>query len=360
MRVLTSDTRASGTAPLSYRDQLLVVLFGLWMVIGLFVDGWAHDNNKPETFFTPWHGILYSGFAAAAAYSLDIVRRRRVPGRPLREALPVGHGVSLVALAVFAAGGVGDLVWHELLGIEVGVEALLSPTHLVLLAAGLVALGAPVRLAWATSDRDPGTLRRFLPVVLSVTLAVALVGFFLLYLSPFVNDAAGSRFARAPGQVHEHPSSDAAELQQMLGIGSILMTTVLFSVPILAILRRWRPPAGTFTLMLGLVTFLFVGLDEFAQAPLVLTGVLAGAAADVLVSRIPTWAVAAAATVVMWLSYFALYGLTEGGVAWTAELWAGSVFLAGLIALALGALVAPLPAGSGSGRHEPAAVVGSS
>lgn len=34
---------------LTGRDRTVAVVFGLWMVIGLFLDGWAHDNSKPAT-----------------------------------------------------------------------------------------------------------------------------------------------------------------------------------------------------------------------------------------------------------------------------------------------------------------------
>lgn len=43
--------------------------FGVWLVLGLFTDGWAHLNvSGPETVFTPWHGVLYSGFSAGALW----------------------------------------------------------------------------------------------------------------------------------------------------------------------------------------------------------------------------------------------------------------------------------------------------
>lgn len=45
-----------------------MVVFGIWMIIGLFLDGWSRNQDKPETFFTPWHGVLYSGFGAAIAW----------------------------------------------------------------------------------------------------------------------------------------------------------------------------------------------------------------------------------------------------------------------------------------------------
>jgi hypothetical protein len=47
---------------------MLTMLFGTWLLIGLFVDGWAHTNLESlETFFTPLHVDFYSGFEATAA-----------------------------------------------------------------------------------------------------------------------------------------------------------------------------------------------------------------------------------------------------------------------------------------------------
>ena len=61
--------RASAATPrLSAKEDLLTVAFTGWPIIGLFVDGWAHNNDKPETFFTPWHGLFYSGFVATALW----------------------------------------------------------------------------------------------------------------------------------------------------------------------------------------------------------------------------------------------------------------------------------------------------
>lgn len=318
--------------PLSTRDQAIGVLVGLWMVAGLFLDGWAHDNNEPESFFTPWHGVLYSGFLAATVAALVVTLRHRRPGFGLVDTLPRGHGLTLAGLAVFAVGAIGDLVWHETLGVEVGVEALLSPTHLLLLVAGLVALSAPLRAAWQDTSRQPSSLRDFWPVVVSLSLLVGLAGFFLVYLSPFVNDAAGARFDRIAGVAHDHPSSDAGELQQLLGVASILVTTVMLVVPVQLLLRRWTPPRGSLTTLVALVAFLLVGLDEFSQPWLVLAGIAAGAAGDLVVAGHQPRLAGVSVTLVMWLGYFALYQLTVGSVAWSAELWSGTVLLAGLVA----------------------------
>lgn len=328
---------------LSRRDQLLSGAFGTWMIVGLFLDGWAHDNQKPESFFTPWHGVLYSGFAAATAFALHRAVRGREPGRPLSETMPRGHGLTLAALGVFAVGAFGDLLWHEAFGIEVGLEALLSPTHLLLMASGIVALSAPVRAAW-TDLHDAPTLRQFLPVALAMTLLTALVLFFLSFFSPFSNDVGSIAFDRVPGRPHTHPSTDVAELQQLLGVASVLLTSVVPAAATALLLRRWQVPAGTLTLLFGLNVALFVAAEELARPPLLLAGAVAGAVGDALVRRQASAAVVCAASVaVLWLSYFGLYAVDAGSVAWSAELWAGSVLLAALLAAGVGILVTPLP-----------------
>lgn len=333
-----------GRPPLSTRDQALGVVFSLWMVIGLFLDGWAHDNSQPETFFTPWHAVLYSGFAAASGYALHMAWRSR-DGGPILRTLPKGHGLTLIALGLFGVGAAGDLVWHEIFGIEVGVEALLSPTHLVLLTSGIIALSAPLRAAWGTpATQAPTTLRAFLAPVLSLALLTALVGFFLLYLSPFVNNAAGQGFHRIAEAPHDHPSTDPQELSQLLGIASIFTTTLLLAIPTHLLLRRWDPPRGAFTLLYTVVVTLFVGLDEFRQPLVILAGLAGGLAADFVARKLPV-ATGATAVATLWIAYFAIYEIAEGGVAWAAELWTGTVFLAALIAAAVG-LVADPPFGA--------------
>lgn len=321
----------------TYRENLGVVVAGIWMIVGLFVDGWAHENDKPETFFTPWHALLYSGFGFAVVLAALQLRRRHEPGRSWLDAVPEGQALTLAALGVFGLGAVGDLVWHEVLGIELGVEALLSPTHLLLLTGGLVAVTGPLRSAWTGVSRtDPSSLRSFLPPLLSLLIATALAGFFLLYLSPFVVDAAGTAFTRVAGAEREHGQETRAELRQLVGVASILMTTVLLVVPALLLRGRWRPPAGSYTLFFGVLVTMFVALDEFGQAPLLLAGVAAGLAADALVKRdAPMWALGAAIPAVLWTAYFALYQLFYG-VEWTAELWAGVTVLSALIGAGIG------------------------
>lgn len=69
-------------ARLDWRDDLVTALPGLWLLAGLFVDGWAHFNlAQLETFFTPWPPIFYLGYGASAAWLCWLIRRGRRAGR---------------------------------------------------------------------------------------------------------------------------------------------------------------------------------------------------------------------------------------------------------------------------------------
>lgn len=68
--------------------------------------------------------------------ALGVRNARR--GHSLRRALPYGYGLALAGVLLFAAGGVLDLLWHTLFGIEADLDALLSPTHLKLALAAML------------------------------------------------------------------------------------------------------------------------------------------------------------------------------------------------------------------------------
>ena len=58
-----------GVRKMSLSFDWAMIVLSLWFVGGLFVDGWAHTHNKvDQSFFTPWHAILYSGWAVTALF----------------------------------------------------------------------------------------------------------------------------------------------------------------------------------------------------------------------------------------------------------------------------------------------------
>ena len=130
----------------TWGEDLITVILASWLTLGGFVDGFAHRNlDTPETFFTPWHAVLYSGFLAVSFWLAWLVIRDRPRADSLTGAIPFGYGTSVAGVIVFMAGAIGDMLWHIVFGIEVSIDALLSPTHLLLLIGALLILSGPLR-----------------------------------------------------------------------------------------------------------------------------------------------------------------------------------------------------------------------
>src|SRR5262249_49429003 len=156
----------------------IMVLICAWPLLGGYLDGWAHGHlpETTETFFTPWHGVLYSGFLAVGLTLGAVFLRNVLRGMPVRRALPHGYGLSLLGFCLVVLGGPGHLLWPSLFGIEVQVEATLSPTHLTLAAAIALIVTGPLRAGWVRHEatRNAGW-RALFPAVLSLALFLSMM-----------------------------------------------------------------------------------------------------------------------------------------------------------------------------------------
>lgn len=330
------------TAGTSGRRDAATVLIGAWLIVGLFSDGWAHHNvPELEGFFTPWHGLLYAGLGLAGAWFFWL---GRAGGTRWWRGLPSGYGWGAVGLGVFAAGGLADMGWHLAFGVEAGVDALLSPSHLVLLLGGLLILSSPVRSRWGATDTQS------LVAMTALTLVTALAAFFLLYVSEFVANAPTVTFRRLP---EGHPRHAASELPATAGVGGFLLTTALLIVPMVLVWRRARAPRGQLLLLVAVTAWLSAAVLDLAETAVVgAAGATLGAlVGEALVAwtesreppphlRVPALAVAAATPV--WVGHIAALAWVVG-LTWPVELWSGVVVLSALAAAALGGLSTPQP-----------------
>src|SRR4051794_25300321 len=98
--------------PLPRHFDLKMAALGAWLIGGIFTDGWAHNHIHVESFFTPWHAVLYSGYLANLAYGVLNVVRARKQGRSWREAIPYGYEMTAFGIVLFGLAGVGDMIWH--------------------------------------------------------------------------------------------------------------------------------------------------------------------------------------------------------------------------------------------------------
>src|SRR5439155_18910523 len=76
--------------------DVTVTALAAWLLCGLFADGWAHNHLHVESFFTPWHAVLYSGYLANAVFYITTAIRGRRKGRTWRAAVPPGYGLASV------------------------------------------------------------------------------------------------------------------------------------------------------------------------------------------------------------------------------------------------------------------------
>lgn len=309
----TTSADSDAVMPASGREHLLTVLFGLWMTVGLFLDGAFHQDleGDTESFLTPWHGVFYTGFLASAWW-LATMSRRRAPSAvdwQLRF-LPPGYTAARTGLILFALGGVGDAAWHTAFGVERGIDALLSPTHLLLFVGLVLILTSPYRAA-ATAPPSPPTPRMVAGSVISAT---ALVGFFL----NFAWGLGIAAFARTPYD----PITEVGETQVIAGVASTLVTTaVLFGAA--RLLRR--PPPGAITALFFVVALLVsAAFDEDIEG--VAAALVAGIALDALCrTRLSRESAFAVASAILWFGYLGV--LAIDGIEWQAEIWIGAAVL---------------------------------
>ena len=347
-------TSARPVARASRREDLVAVAAGAWIVIALFSDGWAHANvPELESFFTPWHAGLYSGFAAAAGWIAGLVLRRgAAPATVLRaplsavRLLPAGYPAAAAGVATVGAGGVLDMLWHRAFGVEEGLDALLSPSHLTLLTGAALLLSAPARGAWRSAGPLPTGFRARFPELLSLALTTALIAFFTVYTSAFARPGVDQPLVRIP---HGMPGHELAELAPAATLAAYLLTTALIVVPLLLLSRRAPLPAGATTLLVATPVWLTAGLQGFSRPGVALAVTAAAVAADAVLTRLDRTRGASApgrlmlqgavVPALLWPAQLAAVHVTDA-VRYPVALWTGVVFLAVLLGLVLGALAA--------------------
>ena len=326
-------------------DWAVTLLSALFM-IGMYLDGWAHNNiaAELEDFFTPWHGMVALGsFLALAFLGLAFLRNVR-RGYSWRQALPAGYGLSLLGALLFWGSFAGDMVWHGLFGIEVNVEALLSPTHLLQATSMVLIFSGPYRAAWQRPGREMNG-QPVLPMLISMTLILAPLTFMTQAFHPIILPWEAVGFGGGPDDLWLNEFIFPA-----LGVTqTLLQTGILFGV-VLFTIRRWRLPLGSLTLVFTLNAVALTALRNF-ESPrhaLLIGHVIAGIIADGLIYVLKPSAerpasfrlFAASMPVILYALHYTGLLLTVG-VWWSVSLWTGTIVLAGIAGLLLSYLVVP-------------------
>ena len=320
----------------TWQFEWVVVALSTWLLAGAYLDSWAHRHlARLETFFTPWHAVLYSGMFAILAFLAIAALRSRNRGNRVGQVLPTGYGLSLVGCVLFGIGGVIDMFWHLKFGIEVSLAALISPPHLLLMASLALIVSGPLRAAW----RRPGT-RAPVTAVISASLLLSVFTFFDQFDQPLVNIWAAAQSARP----------DTVWSMQQLGILGLMVQTALLTGVVLYLLSRFTLPFGSITLLVGLNAILLGSLQQ--NFDLILVAIIGGLLADLMLlwlrpgpDRVTALRVASFLGPVGVSSIYLLFIEVTRGVGWPITLWLGSIVVSGGIGILLSYLAVhpPIP-----------------
>jgi hypothetical protein len=225
-------------------------------------------------------------------------------------ALPNALRIPLLGMAFLLAGGAVDTLWHNIFGIEEGLEIFVSPSHeFIIMGMVLVAIGPALMTTAPRLNLGDGTL-----VTISALLTVLPLHIFSLHANVLGRIYLGT--GDSPVRIY---STDGQILH------GYVFTTVLLLLPIVLIGRRWSVPIGVPTVLVA-VPALAMHLIFLSDEKWWLSLTVAAAAAGVeLVIRVvgPLLWISSS---VMWL----LLGLVGPPLVW------GTVFVVGDIEIGVG------------------------
>ncbi|MCY3947505.1 MAG: hypothetical protein OXF44_14605 [Anaerolineaceae bacterium] len=310
---------------------------GVWVLLGAIVDIHAHNHGQvDETFFTPFHLLMYSGIAANGLFYVVMQYRYVGRGHRLLQALPETYLLSFGGVLLFGVGGVVDLIWHEIFGFESGIDALVSPSHLLLVLSGLLFMSGPLRSTLAQGATGRGWKLLFPPLtaaLMALTLATLFTGF-------------NNVWSQVDRYVTIDPDSNR-KLAEAYTVATVLIPAALMTGALLFLRRRMALPFGAVTYLVftsALIMFFIRLEDTVPYAPVLLAPLLAGLAGDWLLAREPGSPLLALRLFAFALPFMMTFGLfvillLGAGIWWSTHMWVGVSFMAGAVGLALAGLV---------------------
>lgn len=169
-------------------SSVVVASGSLITISAAFWDVMHHVLNRPESFFTPPHALLYSGIAVALVGSVLTFASWRRLAPTARSVWQFPFRLGILGIFVLVLAGPADFAWHD----AFGLDGLLSPPHQMLLTGMfLTAIGPMIAIVryssvrLGKSGRPHGALVAFslLPVWMCAT------GYLQSYTLPFSQTA---------------------------------------------------------------------------------------------------------------------------------------------------------------------------
>lgn len=280
---------------------------------GVFLDAWAHISRLPDSFWTPWHGVLYSGLLACGVFLFVA----RYVGRD-RIALARGYDLSVIGFGIAALGGVADAMWHTVFGVEFDVEAAVSPSHLIVAAGILLVVTGPMRASLDRGgfDRTAG---------LSTVYGMSILAVILDYANPFTR-----AFGAMPILGRE------SQLDQTVALFSFMLYAAVIVGFLMLVLRRVDVPPSELGLLVSMNMLAMVFVNSplhpdantaFTEMTLVTAVLVTVAAAALQPSRQRPARLRAFALAVPLVAYaaYAVIVVLSFGTLWSPTFWTGLI-----------------------------------
>lgn len=305
-------------------------------LLGNLLDIRSHSAGQSfdqEGFLTVPHLVFYGAFAAVAVLIGSVIVANRLQGESWIDAVPYGYRLGVVGVLLFGLGGPGDALWHAAFHAESGVEALTSPTHLMLATGAVLFLSSPARRAFG---RPQLRGRAQVPMVLSAAFTFTAITIITLYGHPVFSD----QLVRTGENIG-------------LGVVSVMLQAAVLAGVLAVLVRRFRLVPGAFTLLLGLngAAMAWIG-ESFVLLPgIVMTGLVADGLYAWLrptPDRVLAFRAFAAGIPALYYGLYYVSIALTGGIAWVVHIWTGAIVLAGFAGLLVSYLALP---GEGMRAH---------
>ncbi|WP_415281274.1 hypothetical protein [Candidatus Nitrososphaera sp. FF02] len=278
---IPAQRMAAGYVVLSV-GVLMAISGGTWDVTN-------HLLNKPETFFSPPHAILYAGAGTAVAGAVLVLSAARA-----EKKFDLPARIAIIGVALLVSAGPVDFGWHSVFGLD----GLLSPPHAVLVS-GMVAsaVGALTGIVYAWPRLEQKALPRALIVLVMLPVWLTAAGALHMFSLPF-SDTAYFNF---------NPYPQAAVAVSTLGFPLVTAAVLL------AASRLSGRKFGTMSILagafvtVGILTSILPNDALHATVPFYLSAVIPLVAADAVLSRWKSQKAVLFAGALIGAAFFMLY-----------------------------------------------------
>lgn len=334
-----SSTRSRDFAPGGLGFDWIITVLIMVATAGVLFDEWSHRTyGGDQSVLNPFHITFFAGdglhFFILLCLWLYNVRR----GYAVSKALPQGYLPALIALGAFGASGIADQLGHALFGFEVGLEGLLSPTHVILFLLGGVIIAGPLRATLARLGSTKPSLASLAPLLGCTGALLAMFEIALTLFLPLSDNLYITQALATPQPIYG----------ELIGVAGIVLQILILVGVLLWLTFRVALPTGA--LSVTLLAYGLLNLVTFQFSPVLLPVWLGtGVAADLLYvwlkptrqSRARVVLFSAAVALVLWGLVYLIVGTfgVGGGFAWSRYIRYGAVVYAAVAAALLGYLM---------------------